>query len=60
VDAAYLVREGEDAAQIIELRRFGFARTPATMDHSHLLLRPPPPSPKSSSPPERSPPEPSP
>jgi len=49
------VREGEDAAQIIELRRFGFARTPATMDHSHLLLRPPAPSPKSSSPPARSP-----
>jgi len=51
VDTAYLVREGEPAAQAMELRRFGFARTPATMDHSHLLLRPPPPSSKSSSPP---------
>ncbi|MFM7556129.1 MAG: CRTAC1 family protein [Verrucomicrobiota bacterium] len=60
VDTAYLVREGELVAQAMELRRFGFARTPAAMDHSHLLLRPPPPSPKSSSPPERSPPEPSP
>jgi hypothetical protein len=47
VDTAYLVREGELVAQAVELRRFGFARTPAAMDHSHLLLPLPSPPPRS-------------
>ena len=46
VDAAYAIREGEAGVQAIELRRFGFARTPAAAEHSHRLL-PLPPRPRS-------------